>query len=93
MHREACLLTPNNATNGTTSSPAAFSTAPAHASSTASAAGVVPSDGSVRSFDAVSFVGGVVLAVAVQALLFFAFKYFRTRNPRYQHLGDTDAII
>nr|XP_032832648.1 sialomucin core protein 24-like isoform X2 [Petromyzon marinus] len=90
----ASSVIPTNATNGTTASPAAFSTAPVHASSTAAAAGgVVPSDGSVRSFDAVSFVGGVVLAVAVQALLFFAFKYFRTRNPRYQHLGDTDAII
>uniref|UniRef100_UPI00358E549C sialomucin core protein 24-like isoform X1 n=2 Tax=Myxine glutinosa TaxID=7769 RepID=UPI00358E549C len=46
-----------------------------------------------HNFNVASFVGGMVLIVALQGIAFFAYKFIKSRSSNYQHLGDTDTII
>ncbi|XP_007892944.1 sialomucin core protein 24 [Callorhinchus milii] len=81
----------SNTTLTTTTSTAATvtTTAKEMPSTTAGSTTPVPTTGPVYSpttFDPASFIGGILLVLGAEALVFFALKYFRTREGTYQTL-------
>ncbi|CDQ84664.1 unnamed protein product [Oncorhynchus mykiss] len=59
---------------------------PPCADSTASPVGPSPAPHKNATFDAASFIGGIVLVLGLQAVLFFLYKFCKSKDRNYHTL-------
>uniref|UniRef100_A0ACB8FRI6 Uncharacterized protein n=1 Tax=Sphaerodactylus townsendi TaxID=933632 RepID=A0ACB8FRI6_9SAUR len=43
-------------------------------------------------FDSASFIGGIVLVLSIQAVIFFVIKFLRSKDSTYQTLSLTQSV-
>ncbi|XP_012691059.1 sialomucin core protein 24 isoform X2 [Clupea harengus] len=62
------------------------STVPSSPASNVTVTTVVPSPSKSSTFDAASFIGGIVLVVGLQAVIFFLYKFCKSKDRNYHTL-------
>ncbi|XP_041950514.1 sialomucin core protein 24 [Alosa sapidissima] len=61
-------------------------TVPSSAASNVTVTTVAPSPSKSSTFDAASFIGGIVLVVGLQAVIFFVYKFCKSKDRNYHTL-------
>ncbi|TSL47637.1 Sialomucin core protein 24 [Bagarius yarrelli] len=75
-------LTPGNTTASNTTSAPVTSTTTSNATTTT----LPPTPPKKSTFDAASFIGGIVLVLGLQAVIFFLYKFFKSKDRNYHTL-------
>lgn len=82
------VTTINPTTNSTTATTVTTPMTPFHNSTTPNATSttVTPSPPKKSTFDAASFIGGIVLVLGLQAVIFFLYKFCKSKDRNYHTL-------